>query len=173
MSSPEMRVLITAAEIRERVREMGLRIATDCPGGVLYLVGVLKGSFLFLADLARAVPRPVRIDFIGISSYGPGKTTSGEVRLTKDLDETIAGAHVVVVEDIVDTGITLGYLLHLLEQRKPASLRVAALLDKPGRRQREVRIDYAGFRIPNEFVVGYGLDYGEDYRTLPDVCVLG
>jgi hypoxanthine phosphoribosyltransferase len=167
-----MTVLVTAEEIRKRIREMGAEIAADHPEGTLYLIGVLKGAFLFLADLARAVPRPVRIDFIGTSSYGHRKSTSGEVRLTKDLDEAIEGTHVILVEDIADTGVTLGYLVQLLEQRGPKSVRVAALLDKAERRRRPVRLDYVGFRIPDRFVVGYGLDYDEEYRSLADICVL-
>ena len=132
----------------------------------------MKGACFFLADLARAVKTPVRIEFIGISSYGRGKTTSGEVRLTKDLDVTIEGYDVIVIEDIVDTGVTLTYLLKVLAQRKPKSLRVATLLDKPSRRQRPVQVDYIGFQIPDQFVVGFGLDYAEDYRNLKDVCAL-
>lgn len=127
---------------------------------------------MFLADLARTIPIPVRLDFLGASSYGTGTTTSGQVRLTKDLDGPIEGCDVIVVEDIVDTGITLAYLLQVLEQRKPRSLRVAAFLDKPSRRLREVRVDYVGFSIPDQFVVGYGLDFAQDYRNLPEICVL-
>jgi hypoxanthine phosphoribosyltransferase len=125
-----------------------------------------------LADLARAIERPVRIDFIGISSYGKGKSTSGEVKLTKDLDCSIEGADVLVVEDIIDSGLTLNYLVHVLSQRKPRSLRVVALLDKPSRRIQPVDLAYVGFQIPDHFVVGYGLDYAEEYRNLRDVCVL-
>ncbi len=151
---------------------MGARIDADYAGGTVHLIGILKGSFVFLADLARAISLPARIDFIGISSYGAEKRTSGEVKLTKDLDVSIEGADVIVVEDIVDSGITLTYLMHVLEQRKPKSLRIAALLDKPDRRQRPIRADYVGFTIPDEFVVGYGLDYAENYRNLPDVRVV-
>ena len=172
MSEHSLRVLLNAEQIHTRVREMAARIDADYPDGTLYLIGILKGACVFLADLARAIKRPVRFDFIGTSSYGADKTTSGEVKLTKDLDVSIEGADVLLVEDIIDTGVTLTYLIHLLEQRKPRSVRVAALLDKPERRQRPVEAHYVGFRIPNEFVVGYGLDYGEDYRGLPDVCVL-
>jgi hypoxanthine phosphoribosyltransferase len=166
------RILISEQDIRRRVAEMGARISADYPEGPLYLVGILKGSCFFLTDLARAISTPVRIDFIGISSYGKNNTTSGEVKLTKDLDLSIEGCHVLVVEDIVDSGVTLNYLSHLLAQRKPRSIRIATLLDKPGRRQRVVDVAYAGFQIPDEFVVGYGLDYAEDYRALPDVRVL-
>lgn len=170
---PSLRVLISAAQIRKRVEEMGAEIDRDYPGGEpVYLIGVLKGAFIFLADLARAMKTPARLEFIGISSYGKSTTTSGEVKLTKDLDVSVEGRHVIIVEDIVDTGITLNYLLQLLAQRKPKSLRIATLLDKPERRQSPVHVDYVGFRIPDEFVVGYGLDYAEDYRNLKDVCVL-
>ena len=167
-----MRVLISSDEIARRVGEMAARIDADYPDGTLYLVGVLKGACLFLADLARAIRRPVRLDFLGTSSYGQARSSSGEVKLTKDLDVSVEGAHVLLVEDIVDTGVTLTYLLHLLEQRRSRSLRVVALLDKSGRRERPVALDYVGFQIPNEFVVGYGLDYGEEYRSLKDICVL-
>jgi hypoxanthine phosphoribosyltransferase len=171
MTDTSLRVLLPAEKIRARVRELGREIDRDYPDGV-YLIAILKGAFVFLADLARAISRPARLDFIGISSYGGGKTSSGEVKLTKDVDTSIEGADVLIVEDIVDSGITLSYLVHVLEQRRPRSLRVAALLDKPERRLRPVDVAYVGFRIPDEFVVGYGLDYAEDYRNLPDVCVL-
>lgn len=171
---PSLRVLISAGRIHTRIEEMGAEIDRDYPGGEpVYLIGILKGACIFLADLARAMQTPARLEFIGISSYGKGQTTSGEVKLTKDLDVSVEGRHVIIVEDIVDTGIALHYLLKLLAQRKPKSLRIAALLDKPERRQSPVHVDYAGFRIPDEFVVGYGLDYAEDYRNLKDVCVLG
>jgi len=151
---------------------MGAQIDTDYPDGSLHLVCILKGACFFLADLARAMHRDVVIDFIGISSYGRGKTTSGAVKLTKDLDMAIEGADVLLVEDIVDSGVTLTYLVNVLQQRKPRSIRIAALLDKPDRRQRPVKVTYVGFQIPDEFVVGYGLDYAEQYRNLRDVCVL-
>jgi hypoxanthine phosphoribosyltransferase len=170
---PKLRVLISAEQIRQKIEEMGAQIARDYDDRPIYLIGILKGSFIFLADLARAIPGHARVEFIGVSSYGKGKTTSGEVRLTKDLDVSIEGLDVIVVEDIVDSGVTLTYLLQVLSQRKPRSLRIATLLDKPERRLRDVKVDYRGFEIPDEFVVGYGLDYAEDYRNLPDVCVLG
>ncbi len=172
MPDPSLRVLISADEIQRRVQELGAQIAADYPDGTLYLIGILKGACPFLADLARSIPRSCRFDFIGTSSYGKGKTTSGEVRLTKDLDVSIEGADVLIVEDIVDTGVTLTYLTHVLEQRKPRSIRIAALLDKPERRLRPVEAHYVGFKIPDQFVVGYGLDYAEDYRNLKDICVL-
>ena len=167
-----LRVLLSAETIHARIAEMGAQISRENPTGPIYLVGILKGSFMFLADLARAIETPVRLEFIGISSYGKGKTTSGEVKLTRDLDATIEGCDVIMVEDIVDSGVTLTYLLHLFRQRKPKSLKIATLLDKPDRRLRPVHVDYVGFQIPDEFVVGYGLDYAEDYRNLKDVCVL-
>jgi hypoxanthine phosphoribosyltransferase len=167
-----MNVLISEAQIQARIRELGAEIDADYPEGPIYMVAILKGACFFLADLSRALKRPARIDFIGISSYGKGTSSSGEVKLTKDLDTSIEGADVLVVEDIIDSGITLSYLLHVLEQRKPRSLRVAALLDKPERRVRPVKVSYVGFQIPDKFVVGYGLDYAEDYRNLRDICVL-
>ncbi len=172
MHNPQLTVRISDVEIQNRVAELGARITADYPDGDLILVGILKGAFIFLADLARAIRRPVRLEFMGISSYGKGKTSSGEVKVTKDLDASIEGAHVIIVEDIVDTGVTLNYLIGLLGNRKPASIRIAALLDKPERRIRPVQATYTGFSIPDEFVVGYGLDFAEDYRGLKDICVL-
>jgi hypoxanthine phosphoribosyltransferase len=171
---PSFRVLLSAEQIHARIQAMGAEIDRDYPSGEpVYLIGVLKGACIFLADLARAMKAPARLEFIGISSYGKGQTSSGQVRLTKDLDVPIEGQHVIVVEDILDTGITLTYLMKLLAQRKPKSLRIATLLDKPERRRSPVKADYVGFEIPDEFVVGYGLDYAEDYRNLRDVCVMG
>ncbi|MEQ1886408.1 MAG: hypoxanthine phosphoribosyltransferase [Bryobacteraceae bacterium] len=168
-----LRVLISADQIQSRIQELGAQIDRDYAGEPVYLIGILKGACIFLADLARAMKTSARIEFIGISSYGKNKTSSGEVKLTKDLDVSVEGHHVILVEDIVDTGITLSYLLKIMAQRKPATLRIATLLDKPERRQSAVKVDYVGFKIPDEFVVGYGLDYAEDYRNLKDVCVLG
>ena len=170
--TPTLEVLLSADRIRTRIEELAAQIDRDYSGGPIYLVAILKGACFFLSDLARAMKTPARLEFIGISSYGSGRTTSGEVRLTKDLDVSIEGYDVIVIEDIVDTGVTLSYLLKVLAQRKPKSLRIATLLDKPSRRQRSVQVDYTGFQIPDEFVVGYGLDYAEDYRNLKDVCVL-
>lgn len=167
------RVLLPAAAIQQRVREMAAQIDGDYRSGPLYLVSILKGSFIFMADLARALPRrDVRIEFMGISSYGSEKTSSGQVKLTRDLDVSIENEHVLIVEDIVDTGYTLQYLTRLLRQRHPRSLEIATLLDKPSRRIVPVDVKYTGFQIPDEFVVGYGLDYAEDYRNLEDICVL-
>ncbi len=169
---PSLEVLISAEEIQKRVHELGSQIDQDFPQGPVYLIAILKGACFFLADLARAMKTPARIEFIGISSYGKGKTTSGEVKLTKDLDVSVEGHDIVIVEDIVDSGVTLSYLLKVFAQRKPKSLKIATLLDKPERRMRPVNVDYVGFQIPDKFVVGYGLDYAEDYRNLKDVCVL-
>ncbi len=167
------RVFLPAEQIQRRVQEMGAEISANYPEGPIYLIAILKGAFIFLADLARSIRTPSRIEFMGISSYGRGKTSSGQVRVTKDLDVSIEGHHVLIVEDIVDSGVTLTYLLNLLEQRRPKSLAIATLLDKPERRLRPVDVSYVGFKIPDEFVVGYGLDFGEDYRNLKDICILG
>ena len=167
-----VRPLLSSARIQRRIREMGRQIRRDFPGEPLHLIGVLKGAVLFLADLARSIPGTVSFDFIAVSSYGKDTHSSGQVRLTKDLDASIEGKTVLVVEDILDTGVTLQYLLRVFEQRKPKHLRVAVLLDKPERRIAPVRADYVGFTIPNEFVVGFGLDYAERYRNLPQVGIL-
>lgn len=172
-SGSKLRVLISAEQIQTRIRELGAAITAEYPEGApIYLICILKGAVLFHADLARAIDRSVRMDFMGISSYGKGKTSSGEVKVTKDLDTTIEGADVLIVEDIVDSGVTLTYLTHLLRQRNPRSVEIATLLDKPERRLRPVQVKYVGFSIPDEFVVGYGLDYAEEYRNLRDICVL-
>src|SRR5580765_4246119 len=172
MTDPKLRVLISAEKIQARVRELGEKISADYPTGNLHMICILKGAVFFMTDLARAMKRDVQLDFMGISTYGKEKTSSGEVRVTKDLDISLEGADVLIVEDVVDSGITLNYLLHVLEQRKPRSIRIAALLDKPERRLRPVHVSYVGFRIPDYFVVGYGLDYAEKYRNLDAVCVL-
>jgi len=167
-----LRPLITEAQIQTRIAELGAEIDRDYPEGTLYLICILKGACFFLADLARAIHRDTFIDFMGISSYGAAKTSSGEVRVTKDLDISVQGADILIVEDIIDSGVTLNYLTQLLQQRHPRSVRIATLLDKPERRIRPVDVAYVGFRIPDEFVVGYGLDHAERYRNLRDVCVL-
>jgi hypoxanthine phosphoribosyltransferase len=172
MAATSLRPMFSAQQIQQRIQEMGAQIDRDYPDGSLHLVCILKGACFFLADLARAIERDVVIDFMGISSYGRGTTTSGAVKVTKDLDLAVEGVDVLVVEDIVDTGITLNYLVNILQQRKPRSIRIAALLDKPERRLRPVKVTYVGFQIPDEFVVGYGLDFAERYRNLQDVCVL-
>src|SRR5258708_4497375 len=167
-----LRILLTEDQIRTRIKELGAQIDADYPTGALHLVCILKGAYVFLADLARAIKRDTFVEFMGISSYGKGKTSSGELKVTKDLDHSVEGANVLIVEDIVDSGVTLSYLIHLLHQRRPRSVRVAALLDKPEHRQRPVEASYVGFKMPDAVVVGYGLDYGEKYRNLRDVCVL-
>ena len=172
MTDPKLRVLISSEQIQARIREIGEQISADYPAGNLHLICILKGACFFLTDLARAMKRDVFVDFMGISTYGKGKTTSGEVKVTKDLDISLEGADVLIVEDIVDSGVTLNYLLHVLQQRKPKSLQIAALLDKPERRLRPVQVKYVGFRIPDHFVVGYGLDYAEKYRNLDAICMM-
>jgi len=168
----KLKVLIRRAAIQKRVHDVAQQITKDFKGQRLHLIGVLKGACIFLSDLVREIGLDTSIDFMAVSSYGKGKQTSGQVRVLKDLDSSIEGLNVVLVEDILDTGLTLSYLLRVLQQRKPKVLRVAALLDKPSRRLKEVKGDYVGFTIPNEFVVGYGLDYAERYRNLKDVCIL-
>jgi hypoxanthine phosphoribosyltransferase len=167
-----VRVLIRGGQIQRRIKALAREIRKDFPGEPLHLVSVLKGGVFFLTDLARNIPGEVSFDFIAVSSYGEKTHSSGQVRLTRDLDSSIEGKTVIVVEDILDTGMTLQYLLRLFQQRKPKHLRVAVLLDKPERRISAVHADYVGFSIPNEFVVGYGLDYAERYRNLPYVGVL-
>lgn len=167
-------VLLTADQIHTRVTELAAEIRCDySPSDELHLVAVLKGAFMFLSDLARAMAGPISLDFIAVSSYAKGTTTSGEVRLLKDLDYGLQGRHVIIVEDIVDTGLTLKYLQDILRARNPKSLRTACLLSKPSRRQGDVHVDYTGFVIEDRFVVGYGLDYGEQYRNLREIVVLG
>jgi hypoxanthine phosphoribosyltransferase len=172
MTDAKLRVLIPADKIRARIQELGEQISRDYPKGNLHMIGILKGAVVFMSDLARAMNRDVFMDFMGISSYGKGKSSSGEVRVTKDLDISLEGADVLIVEDIVDSGVTLNYLMHVIDQRRPHSIRIAALLDKPERRLRPVHVNYVGFEIPDEFVVGYGLDYAERYRNLDSICVL-
>ncbi len=167
-----LKVLLRRSAIQRRVREMGLQISRDFRGERVHLIGVLKGASIFLSDLIRQIRVEVSLDFMAVSSYGKGSQSSGQVRLTKDLDTSIEGLNVILVEDILDTGLTLSYLVRILQQRRPKALRIAALLDKPERRIKEVKADYVGFQIPNEFVVGYGLDYAERYRNLRDVCIL-
>jgi hypoxanthine phosphoribosyltransferase len=165
-----VRVLLSAEQIARRVGELAREIASSQSGGELVLVSVMKGSFIFVADLARALALPLRVEFLGLSSYGKSTQSSGVVRITQDLAGPIEGCHVVIVEDIVDTGLTMSYLLSNLATRKPASLRICALLAKPG--ASGVRVDYLGFHIEDSFVVGYGLDYAERYRNLPFIGVL-
>ena len=165
-------VLITEEQLAAKVAEMGAQISKDYQGRKLIILGVLKGSVVFMSDLIRSITVPVEMDFMAVSSYGAGVKTSGVVKILKDLDRLIAGYDVLVVEDILDSGMTLSYLTELLRDRNPASIRIATLLDKPDRRKVDIKPDYVGFRIPDEFVVGYGLDYAELYRNLPYVGVL-
>jgi hypoxanthine phosphoribosyltransferase len=168
----ELRVLITCEQIAAKVAEIGARISADFKDESVVLIGVLKGSTIFLADLARQIKLDVSFDFIAVSSYGNTMQHSGEVRLVKDVDQSMAGRNVILVEDILDTGLTLTYLRGLLLARQPKCLKIAALLDKVSRRTEAIEADYVGFVIPDEFVVGYGLDFAERYRNLPDVCVV-
>jgi hypoxanthine phosphoribosyltransferase len=165
-------VLIDEPALRQRIEELGEEISADYDGRDVLLVGVLKGAVFFMADLMRRLSLPCEIDFMAISSYGEGTDSSGVVRILKDLDSNITGRHVLVLEDIIDTGLTLSYLMRNLGAREPASLEVCALLVKHGRRETDVPVKYVGFEIPNRFVVGYGLDYGERYRNLPHVAVM-
>src|SRR5438045_1027436 len=175
-------ILVSQAQIRERVAQLGAEITRDFAGEQVMLVGVLKGAAIFLSDLARQIKLDATFDFIGVSSYGnrpspaqelkSGWDSTGEVRLTKDADQSMQGKNVILVEDILDTGLTLTYLKKLILARQPKAFRIAALLDKPSRRKQPIQADYVGFSIPDEFVVGYGLDYAERYRNLPDICIV-
>lgn len=167
-----LRVLVRRAAIQKRVSQVAREITQDFRGERVHLIGVLKGACIFLADLIREIQLDTSIDFMAVASYGKNRESSGQVRLNKDLDSNIAGLNVILIEDILDTGLTLSYLRRILLERKPKMLKIAALLDKPSRRLQDIEADYVGFTIPNEFVVGYGLDYGERYRNLKDVCVL-
>jgi hypoxanthine phosphoribosyltransferase len=164
-------VLLTEAQVQARVKALAAEIRRDFPDG-LHLIAVLKGAFVFLSDLVRHMDGDVSLDFMAVSSYAKGTTTSGEVRLLKDLDTTLDGRHVVIIEDIVDTGLTLTYLQDILRARGPKTLRTACLLSKPSRRQIDVKVEYIGFEIEDRFVVGYGLDYAEQYRNLPYIGVV-
>jgi hypoxanthine phosphoribosyltransferase len=178
----DLKVLISRQEIAKRVRDLGEQITKDYAGQSVILLGVLKGAAIFLSDLARHVNLDATFDFIGVSSYGnrpspaselkSGWDSTGEVRLLKDVDQSIKDRNVILVEDILDTGLTMTYLKRMLQARQPRSLKVAALLDKPSRRKLPLEGDYVGFKIPDEFVVGYGLDYAEKYRNLADICVV-
>jgi hypoxanthine phosphoribosyltransferase len=165
-------VLIDKEALSGRIAELGAEISIDYAGRDLLLIGVLKGAVFFMADLMRKLTIPCEVDFMAISSYGASTDSSGVVRILKDLDINIEGRHVLVVEDIIDSGLTLSYLMRNLESREPATLEVCALLTKPDRREIEVPVRYVGFEIPNRFVIGYGLDFGERYRNLPYVAVL-
>lgn len=183
MPVSELQVLISREQIQQRVTEMAAQITGDFAGESVIFVGVLKGAAIFLSDLARQVPLDSTFDFIGVCSYGQqagsaaatpnaGWDSTGEVRLTKDVEQSMAGKNVLLVEDILDTGLTLTYIKKLLLNRQPKTLRVVALLDKPSRRKKPMQADYVGFTIPDKFVVGYGMDYAERFRNLPDICIL-
>ena len=166
------RVLFSEEELKQRVRELGAQITADYAGKEPLLVSVLRGSYIVMADLTRSIDLPCTVDFMSVSSYGSGTKSSGQVQITKDLSDDIEGRDVIVVEDILDSGNTLYYLLQILQARKPASVRLCTLLDKPDRRVKEVAVSYSGFTIPDAFVVGYGLDYAEKYRNLPYIGIL-
>ena len=166
------RVLFSEEELDRRVSEIAAEINRDYAGKEPMLISVLRGSFVFMADLIRKIEVPCTVDFMSVSSYGRGTTSSGQVQITKDLSDDIEGKDIIVVEDILDSGNILSYLLQLLQARKPASMKLCTLLDKPDRRVKEVHVDYTGFTIPDEFVVGYGLDYAEKYRNLPYIGIL-
>ena len=165
-------VLFTQEQLQARVREIADEIQRDYAGKEIMLISVLRGSFIFMADLCRAIDLPCTLDFMSVSSYGKGTSSSGQVQITKDLSEDISGRHIIVVEDILDSGNTLSYLLKILEHRHPASIRLCTLLDKPERRVKPVQVHYSGFTIPDAVVVGYGLDYAEKYRNLPYIGIL-
>jgi hypoxanthine phosphoribosyltransferase len=171
-TATELEVLFSRDQIRERVAEIGRQIDRDFAGERMVLVGVLKGAAIFLSDLARSITIDNTFDFVAVSSYGHGQRTTGAVKLIKDLDAHIENKNVILVEDILDTGLTLCFLRSLFEQQKPKTLRIATLLDKPSRRLEKIDADYVGFRIPNQFVVGYGMDYAERFRNLPDICLM-
>ena len=166
------KILYTEEELKSRVKELGAQITADYRGKAPVLASVLRGSYIFMADLTRAIDLPIAVDFMAVSSYGSGTMSSGQVEIKKDLSDSIEGKDLLIVEDILDSGNTLYYLLDVLRARKPASIRICTLMDKPSRRQKPIRADYVGFSIPDAFIVGYGLDYDEKYRNLPYVGVL-
>ncbi len=172
MEQDILKVLISEQELEAKVAELGKRISEDYRGKNLLMISILKGSVVFMADLMRAIDIHARIDFMSVSSYGAGTKTSGVVKIVKDLDIPLAGYDLLIVEDILDSGLTLAYISELLHSRNPKSIRICTLLDKPERRKADVHADYFGFEVPDEFVVGYGLDYDEKYRNLPYVGVL-
>ena len=168
----DLKVLLTRDQIARRVAQLGEKITRDFAGEQVVLVGVLKGAAIFLSDLARSIQLDATFDFISVSSYGNEKQNSGEVKLLKDVDQSMEGKNIILVEDILDTGLTLSFLRRVLLAKHPKTLHIAALLDKASRRTEAVEADYVGFEIPDEFVVGYGMDYAEKYRNLPDICVV-
>ena len=172
MNSDILKILINQSEIKEKVKELGEKITNDYKDKNLMVVGILKGCVVFLSDLIREINLPLTMDFMVVSSYGSSTKSSGVVRIVKDLEKDIAGKDILIVEDIVDTGLTLNYLVDYLKSRNASSVKICTLLEKPDRRKAEVDLEYVGFHIPDEFVVGYGLDYAETYRNLPFVCIL-
>ena len=172
MKNDMLKTLITKEELETTVARLGREITRDYQGKTPMMVAVLKGAFIFMADLVRQVDIPCTLDFMCVSSYGKGMSTSGQVKIIKDLDTTIEGKDVIIVEDILDSGVTLSYLMDLLRARKPASIRLCTLFDKPARHKVDIHIDYKGMEVPNEFIVGYGLDYAEVYRNYPEIAVL-
>jgi len=172
MNNNILKILINEDEIREKVKELGKAITEDYKNKDLMIIGILKGCVIFLSDLVREIDLPLTMDFMVVSSYGSSTKSSGVVRIIKDLEKDITGKDVLIVEDIVDTGLTLNYIVDYLKSRNARSVKICTLLDKPERRKAEVDLEYVGFHIPDEFVVGYGLDYAEEYRNLPFVCVL-
>lgn len=171
MQPGDQEILISREEIQEKIAELAQQVSKDYAGKNPLLVCVLKGAVIFLADFMRCLDIPAEIDFMAVSSYGASTKSSGVVRILKDLETSIEGRHILIVEDIIDTGLTLKYLAENIVSRSPASLKIVTLLDKPDRRKVAIEADYCGFKIPDRFVVGYGLDFGEQYRHLPDVCV--
>ena len=171
MKDDILKVLLTEEELRSRVKELGAQITNDFEGKNVFFLGVLKGCYVFMADLVRSVDLPCSMDFMAVSSYGSGTSTTGAVKITQDLNQDIEGKDVIIVEDILDSGVTLSYLKNYLQGRKPASVTIATLLDKPARRKADIKADYVGFSVPDEFVVGYGLDYAEKYRNLPYIGI--
>lgn len=167
-----VRVMISETEVAKRIEEMGRQISEDYAGKQIHLTCILKGGVFFMCELAKRISVPVSMDFMSVGSYGDGTASSGVVRLVKDLDESLEGKDVLVVEDIIDSGRTLYYLLDVLRKRQPNSMKLCTLLDKPDRRVRDVKVDYVGFEIPDEFVVGYGLDYAQKYRNLPYIGIV-
>lgn len=168
----KVRVLLSEAEVDKRIEEIGTQISKDYEGKSVHLICILKGGVFFTCELAKRITVPVSLDFMSVSSYGAGTKSSGVVKIVKDLDEPLEGKDVLIVEDIIDSGRTLSYLIEILKQRNPKSIRLCTLLDKPERRVTEVKVDYVGFNIPDEFVVGYGLDYDQKYRNLPYIGVV-
>lgn len=168
----ELKVFITREQIAKRVAEIGAQISKDFAGEPVVLIGVLKGAAIFLSDLSRSITLDSSFDFISVSSYGNAKQNSGEVKMLKDVDQSMEGKNIILVEDILDTGLTLTYLSKILKAHKPKAFRIATLLDKAARRIENIHADYVGFEIPDEFVVGYGMDYAERYRNLPDICIV-